>query len=56
MTPHTRETFRGRAVAVSSMRRWLDEREFLEIETPVLQSMTGNVPFPVQDWLTIMCY
>ena len=42
VSPHTRETFRRRAVAVSSMRRWLDEREFLEIETPVLQSVTGG--------------
>ncbi|MDP4830985.1 MAG: OB-fold nucleic acid binding domain-containing protein, partial [Cyanobium sp. MAG_185] len=42
VSPHTRETFRRRAVAVSSMRRWLDEREFLEIETPVLQSVPGG--------------
>ena len=56
VSPHTRETFRRRAVAVSSMRRWLDEREFLEIETPVLQSVPGNVPFPVQDSLTIIFY
>ncbi len=42
VSPHTRETFRRRAVAVSAMRRWLDEREFLEIETPVLQSVPGG--------------
>ena len=42
VSPHTRETFRRRAVAVSSMRRWLDERDFLEIETPVLQSVPGG--------------
>ena len=42
VSPHTRETFRRRAVAVSSMRRWLDDRDFLEIETPVLQSVPGG--------------
>ena len=42
VSPHTRETFRRRAVAVSAMRRWLDERDFLEIETPVLQSVPGG--------------
>ena len=42
VSPHTRETFRRRALAVSTMRRWLDERGFLEIETPVLQSTPGG--------------
>jgi lysyl-tRNA synthetase class 2 len=42
VSPHTRETFRRRALAVSAMRRWLDERGFLEIETPVLQSQPGG--------------
>lgn len=41
-SPHTRETFRRRARLVSGMRRWLDERGFLEIETPVLQSQPGG--------------
>jgi lysyl-tRNA synthetase class 2 len=42
VSPATRETFRRRAMAVSAMRRWLDERGFLEIETPVLQSVPGG--------------
>ncbi|WP_415399193.1 lysine--tRNA ligase [Synechococcus sp. W4D4] len=42
VSPDTRETFRRRAVAVSAIRRWLDERGFLEIETPVLQSVPGG--------------
>ena len=42
VSPHTRETFRRRAKLVSGMRRWLDERGFLEIETPVLQSQPGG--------------
>jgi lysyl-tRNA synthetase class 2 len=42
VSPHTRETFRRRALLVSSLRRWLDERGFLEIETPVLQTEAGG--------------
>ncbi|MCP9794277.1 lysine--tRNA ligase [Synechococcus lacustris L1F-Slac] len=42
VSPQTRETFRRRAQLVSSLRRWLDERGFLEIETPVLQSVPGG--------------
>ena len=42
VSPHTRETFRRRALAVSAIRRWLDDRGFLEIETPVLQSVPGG--------------
>ena len=42
VSPHTRETFRRRARIVSTMRRWLDERDFLEIETPVLQTEAGG--------------
>jgi len=42
VSPHTRETFRRRALLVSAMRRWLDDRGFLEIETPVLQAEAGG--------------
>ena len=42
VSPQSRETFRRRALTVSAIRRWLDEREFLEIETPVLQSEAGG--------------
>jgi lysyl-tRNA synthetase class 2 len=42
VSPETRETFRRRALLVSAMRRWLDERGFLEIETPVLQTEAGG--------------
>ncbi|MEI8251449.1 MAG: lysine--tRNA ligase [Synechococcus sp. ELA057] len=42
VSPHTRETFRRRALVVSTMRRWLDDRGFLEIETPVLQTQSGG--------------
>ncbi|MCP4972200.1 MAG: lysine--tRNA ligase [Prochlorococcus sp.] len=42
VTPQSRETFRRRALMVSAIRRWLDERNFLEIDTPVLQSEAGG--------------
>jgi lysyl-tRNA synthetase class 2 len=37
-----RDTFRVRALVVSTMRRLLDERGFLEVETPVLQPIYGG--------------
>ena len=42
VSPQSRETFRRRALTVSGIRRWLDERQFLEIETPVLQAEAGG--------------
>ncbi len=42
VNPVSRKTFRTRALLVSSIRRWLDEKDFLEIETPVLQSEAGG--------------
>ncbi|HET7025755.1 MAG TPA: lysine--tRNA ligase [Gemmatimonadales bacterium] len=40
--PEVREIFRVRARAVSYLRRALDERGFLEVETPVLQPLYGG--------------
>ncbi len=42
VNPQSKKTFRTRALLVSSIRRWLDEKNFLEIETPVLQSEAGG--------------
>ncbi len=42
VSPNSRQTFKRRALLVSAIRRWLDERDFLEIETPVLQSEAGG--------------
>jgi len=40
--PATRETFRKRALITSGIRRYLDERGFLEIETPTLHAVAGG--------------
>jgi len=40
--PEVREIFRLRAKAVAFIRRFLDERGFLEVETPVLQPLYGG--------------
>ncbi len=42
VNPSSRKTFRRRALMVSAIRRWLDERDFLEIETPVLNAQAGG--------------
>ena len=38
----TRELFILRSRVVSAVRRWLDERGFLEVETPILQPLYGG--------------
>ncbi len=38
----SRRAFAIRARAVSEVRRWLDEHEFMEVETPVLQPLYGG--------------
>jgi lysyl-tRNA synthetase, class II len=40
--PSVRETFRQRSRVVSWLRRFLDERGYLEVETPVLQPLYGG--------------
>ncbi|MEW6509498.1 MAG: lysine--tRNA ligase [Bacteroidota bacterium] len=42
VNPHVREVFRRRATIVSTIRRILDSKGFLEVETPVLQPQYGG--------------
>jgi lysyl-tRNA synthetase, class II len=40
--PEVREVFRLRAKAIAYLRRFLDDRGFLEVETPILQALYGG--------------
>ena len=42
VNPQSKNVFQTRARCISLIRRWLDERNFLEIETPILQSEAGG--------------
>ena len=42
MNPEVRETLRKRSVVVRTIRNFLDERDFLEIDTPTLQVEAGG--------------
>lgn len=42
VNPSVRETFRTRARLISTLRRFLDDNDFLEVETPILQPLYGG--------------
>jgi lysyl-tRNA synthetase class 2 len=42
VNPEVRETFRARARTVKALRQFLDDHEFLEVETPILQPIYGG--------------
>ena len=42
VNPNSKNVFQKRAKSISFIRRWLDKRNFLEIETPILQSEAGG--------------
>ncbi|MEI2581996.1 lysine--tRNA ligase [Scytonema sp. PRP1] len=42
VNPEVRQTFRRRALITAGIRRYLEQRDFIEIETPVLQGEAGG--------------
>jgi len=42
VTPSTMQTFRARSKIVSGIRAYMEGREFLEVETPMMQPMAGG--------------
>ena len=42
VNPEVREVFRTRSRITTALRKWLDDRDFLEVETPVLQPLYGG--------------
>ena len=42
VNPDVRETFRKRAAIIKSLRTFLDDKGFLEVETPILQPLYGG--------------
>ena len=42
VNPDVRQIFRTRAAIVRALRQFLDERDFLEVETPILQPVYGG--------------
>lgn len=40
--PHIRETFRKRSKIITTLRKFFDDRGYLEVETPVLQPLYGG--------------
>jgi lysyl-tRNA synthetase class 2 len=51
VNPHVRETFRKRTQLTNSMREFLNNRSYMEVETPILQPLYGGAaarPFKTQ--------
>ena len=42
VNPHIRDTFKKRSKVITTMRRYFDDRGWLEVETPVLQPLYGG--------------
>ncbi len=40
--PETKETFKARSQVITAIRQFLDQRDFIEVETPVLQAAAGG--------------
>lgn len=46
VTPEAREVFIARSKIVREIRNWLDARRFLEVETPMMHYIAGQIPRP----------
>ncbi|NLA68238.1 MAG: lysine--tRNA ligase, partial [Gammaproteobacteria bacterium] len=44
VNPEAREVFIVRSKVIAAMRRWLDARRFLEVETPMMHYIAGGAP------------
>ncbi|MCA3787545.1 lysine--tRNA ligase [Burkholderia sp.] len=42
VTPETRDTFRARTKTIASIRKFMDNAEFMEVETPILHPIPGG--------------
>lgn len=42
VNPQVKETFRKRSLVIRAMRRFFDERGYMEVETPILQPIPGG--------------
>ena len=42
VNPDVRDAFRTRSKMISALRTWLDEHDYLEVETPILQPIYGG--------------
>jgi lysyl-tRNA synthetase class 2 len=41
MNPEVKDTFEKRSRIIRSLRRQLDDRDFIEVETPILNTIPG---------------
>lgn len=48
VTEGVRDTFRKRSKVMSTIRHMLEQQDFLEIETPVLESVAGMLRVAMQ--------
>ena len=42
MNPEVRKVFQTRSRVLSELRKYLDERDYLEVETPMMQLIPGG--------------
>ena len=42
MNPEVKETFKKRSLIIKEIRNMLDEKGFMEVETPILQTIPGG--------------